>query len=402
VRPSARTACYAALIAWLAVVAWFAATQVPYDLNVYLWGGRAVAHDARLYLAQVDGHWFTYPPFAALVFASLAKVPAVAARLCWEFGSIAACAVACALTLKLAGWRVSRAVLAGTVASALALEPMYHTLYLGQVNLILFALVLGDVWLVSRGRPAAGIGVGIAAAVKLVPGIFVILFLLAGRTRAALTATVTFACCGLAAYLVAPGASRLYWSQLFFDTNRVGAPYISSQSLYAAAVRISGGAGRVGIWYPLLALVIGVVGLATAAVLARHGDWLAGAAAAATTGLLVSPISWTHHWVAVLPALVVLAREGARGRIAAACGYLLFVLAPMWWTPHGGGQDEYGFHGVGTLVANCFLLAGLAMLGYLAVRAGAILRIRRPALPRDREVMPLRPGPEVVAADRSG
>ncbi len=234
------------------------------------------------------------------------------------------------------------------------------------------------------------------------PGIFVILFLLAGRTRAALTATATFACCGLAAYLVAPDASRLYWSQLFFDTNRVGAPYISNQSLYAAAVRISGGAGQVGIWYPLLALVIGVVGLATAAVLARHGDWLAAAAAAGTTGLLVSPISWTHHWVWVLPALVVLARDGARGRIAAACGYLLFVLAPMWWTPHGGGQHEYGFHGVGTLVANCFLMAGLAMLGYLAVRAGAILRIRRPALPRDREVMPLRPGPEVVAADRSG
>jgi hypothetical protein len=67
-----------------------------------------------------------------------------------------------------------------------------------------------------------------------------------------------------------------------------------------------------------------------------------------TTGLLVSPISWTHHWVWILPALVVLLRGGTRSRIAAGCGYVLFVLAPMWWTPQFGP-------GTG---ANCFLLAG--------------------------------------------
>jgi hypothetical protein len=272
------------------------------------------------------------------------------------------------ITLKLAGYRPSRTVLAAVVAMGLMLEPMYHTLYLGQVNLFLLALILADVWRASRGRPA-GIGVGVAAASKLTPAIFILLFLLTRRTKAALTAAVTFAVCGLAGYLIAPGASRLYWLHLFGDTTRVGAPYISNQSVYGAVIRIAGGTAHVGAWYLLLPLVIGVTGLVVASWLARRSDWLAAAAVTGTTGLLVSPISWTHHWVWIMPALVVLARGGTGQRIAAAGGYLLFVLAPLWWTPHSGGPREYGFHGWLTLAANCYLIAGLAFLAYLTAHA---------------------------------
>ena len=71
-----------------------------------------------------------------------------------------------------------------------------------------------------------------------------------------------------------------------------------------------------------------------------------------TTSLLVSPVSWTHHWVWILPALVGLARGGKGDRIAAACGYLLFAVSPLWWTPHSLGRPDYGFHGALTVVAN--------------------------------------------------
>jgi alpha-1,2-mannosyltransferase len=81
--------------------------------------------------------------------------------------------------------------------------------------------------------------------------------------------------------------------------------------------------------------------------------------------LLVSPISWAHHWVWVLPALVLLLRAGHR--IAAGAGYLLFAVAPFWFTPHAAGPREYGFHWLTTLVANCFLLAGVAFGGYMAL-----------------------------------
>src|SRR5205814_2149731 len=282
-------------------------------------------------------------------------LPVVPAQVLWELASVAALSVACAATLKLAGCRAAKATVAAVTAAALALEPMYHTLLQGQVNLILLALVLADVWRASRGRPA-GIGVGIAAAIKLTPAIFVLLFLLTRRTRAAMTAAGTFIGCGLIGYLVAPAASRLYWTGAFYDTKRVDAPYIGNQSPYGAAIRIFGGIAHVGHWYLLLSLAVGVAGLAAATVFARRDDWLSAAAVTGAASLLVSPVSWTHHWVWILPALVVLARGGRGGRIAAAGGFLLFALSPLWWTPHSLGHPAHGFHGPLTLVANCYLI----------------------------------------------
>jgi alpha-1,2-mannosyltransferase len=251
---------------------------------------------------------------------------------------------------------------------------VWETLFLGQINLILLALILIDIRRVTQGR-AAGIGVGIAAAIKLTPAIFIVFFLLTRRTRAAMTAAATFAACGLIGFLVAPDASRLYWRHLFFDTHRVGAPYISNQSPYGTAIRIASGQGHIGGWWIAVPLMFAVVGLTTAVILARRHDWLAATAVTGTTGLLVSPISWAHHWVWVIPALVLLVRSGHR--IAAGTGYLLFAVAPFWFTPHAAGSREYGFHGLLTLAANCFLIAGVAFLAAMAWQALGMSR-RRP------------------------
>ena len=145
----------------------------------------------------------------------------------------------------------------------------------------------------------------------------------------------------------------------------------------------------------MVPLAFAVIGLAVAAVLARRGDWLGATAVTGATGLLVSPISWAHHWVWILPALVLLIRGGHR--IAAVAGYLLFAVAPFWFTPHAAGPREYGFHWLTTLVANCFLLAGLAFLGYMALtqlgrpqRAGDQAEDLRP---RRRDAGPVRGRP---------
>jgi hypothetical protein len=354
----------------LAVVTVFAATYNALDFRIYMWGGHAVLSDSRLYLALAYGHWFTYSPFAAIVFVPVAALPLAVARVLWDLVSVAALAYSCVMVLKLAGYRPTPIAVAGAVAAAMALDPVYQTLFLGQINLILLALILTDIWRVSRGR-AAGLGVGVAAAIKLTPAIFIVFFLLAGRTRAALVAAGTFVACGLAGFLIAPDASKLYWRHLFFDTHRVGAPYISNQSPYGTAIRIAGGQGQIGAWWIVIPLALAAIGLATATVLARRQDWLGATAVTGVTGLLVSPISWAHHWVWILPALVVLIRSGHR--IAAAAGYLLFALAPFWFTPHAGGPREYGFHWLLTLAANCFLIAGLAFLAYMA-----LTRLRRP------------------------
>ena len=383
----------AALATALAVLVWYAIQFHPLDLSIYLWGGHAVGQDARLYLVQAHRNWFTYPPFAAAVFAPLAALPAVVVQVAWELASVAALAWSARITLELAGyWPPGRAaqarLLAAVAGGSLLLEPVYHTLYLGQVNLFLLALVLTDVRRAASGR-AAGIGVGLAAAMKLTPAIFVIFFLLARRTRAAATAAATFAGCGLAGYLIAPHASRLYWTRLFYDVRRVYAPYVSNQSLYGAVSRIAGGDAHVPGWYLVLPLTVGAIGLATAAAAARRGDWLGGAAATGITGLLVSPISWSHHWVWIIPALAVLLRAGHRA--AAAGGALLFALAVPWWTLHA----PLGFHGLVTVVGNSYLLAGLAFLGWLGGQA---------LVPRTAPSDELRPevGDLAVAGQRHG
>jgi len=350
----------------LAVLIGFAAAYNALDFRIYMWGGHAVTHDTRLYLALAYGHWFTYSPFAAIVFVPVAAIPLVIARVLWDLVSVAALAYSLVLILKLAGYRPSRMAVAGATAAAMALDPVYETLFLGQINLILLALILTDVWRVRSGRNA-GLGVGVAAAIKLTPAIFIVFFLLARRTKAAFIGACTFVGCGLIGLLIAPRASKLYWEHLFYDTQRVGAPYISNQSPYAAAIRIAGGAAHIGAWYVVIPLALGGIGLAAATILARHDDWLGATAVTGTTGLLVSPISWAHHWVWILPALVVLVRSGHR--VAAGFGYLLFALAPFWYTPHSAGPREYGFHWLLTLVANCYLIAGLAFLAYMSRRA---------------------------------
>lgn len=383
-RRRAAGAVYGVLLAEVAVLVWFALSFHAVDFTVYRWGGAAVTHGTRLYLRRPGPGYFTYPPLAAAGFAPLTLVPVAWGQVLWELVSVAALAVALGAVLKLAGIRPTRTEVAAATAVSLLLEPVYHTLFNGQVNLILLALVAVDVWRVSRGRPGGGLGVGLAAALKLTPGIFVVLFLLARRTRAAVTAAVTFAACELIGFLAAPGASWLYWTRYFYDTGRVYPAFVANQSLYGTAIRIFGGPARVGLWYLPLTIVVAVIGLGTASVYARHGDWLRAMAVTGVTGLLVSPVSWTHHWVDALPALIVGALGGKRSRAVAAGAFALFAVAPVWWTPHSLTDPVYGLHGLVTAAANCYLIAGLAFLAVLGWRAGRLLAGSRRARREDR------------------
>ncbi|GGV20344.1 hypothetical protein GCM10010182_47800 [Actinomadura cremea] len=376
---------YTALTIELIAVAVFAAAYDSLDFRIYMLGGEALTDGASLYLDQHAEHWFTNTPFAALLFAPLSALPLTVTRVAWQLASVAAFAYACTVTLELAGRRPSRPVVAATVAAGLVLAPMWHSLYQGQINLFLLALIMFDVKRAAE-RKTIGIGIGIATAIKLTPGIFILLLIATRRTKSAAVAGTAFAACTLAAWAVAPDASRTYWTHTFLDTSRVGAPYISNQSPYGAAIRILNGAEHVDGWYTFVPFVIALGGLALAVAWVRRGDWLAAVAVTGTTGLLVSPISWAHHWVWIVPALAVLVRNGHR--VPAACAYAVFAVAPMWFTPRDGGPDEYGFHGPTTLVANAFLLSALAFLAYACAR----LRSSPPAPPVEKPRVPVSSG----------
>ncbi|MFC5187783.1 glycosyltransferase 87 family protein [Actinomadura harenae] len=347
------------------------------DFRIYRLGGGLVTEGTRLYTEQIAAHWYTNSPVFALICSPLAHLPLTVARVGWQAASLAALVWTCANVLELAGRTVTRNTVAVLVAAAMLLEPMYHTFFQGQVNLFLMALVVADVKAVARGR-IAGIGIGLAAAVKLTPGIFIVLLLVTGRIRAAAVAAGTFAAAVAGTWLVAPDASRVYWTGTFRDTSRVGVTYISNQSPFGMLSRLLGGhPDRVQSWYPIMSVAVAVAGLAIAALWARRDDWLGAVAVTGATGLLVSPISWAHHWVWVLPALVLMVRNGHR--VAAGCAYALFVLSPLWWTPHDNTSREWGFHWLITAVANCYLLSGVAFLVYAAI---GLRRPRGPQAPR--------------------
>ncbi|WP_157431979.1 glycosyltransferase 87 family protein [Actinomadura hibisca] len=369
----------AVLAVEIVAVTVFALCYDSLDFRIYMLGGQALGDGASLYTERHAGLWFTNTPFAAMLFVPLSELPLAAARVLWQLASAGAFAWACVTALRLTGRRVPPGTGICVMAAGFLLAPVYHSFFQGQVNLFLMALVLTDFHRVAQGR-RAGLGIGIAAAIKLTPAVFILVLLVSRRGRDAVVAGVVFVMCTLGAFLVSPDASRVYWLHTFYDTSRVGVPYISNQSPLAIAARLLGGPDEIGGWFPLVSMVLMVCGLATAAMWARRGDWLAVVAVGGVTGLLVSPISWAHHWVWVMPVLVLLVRDGRR--TVAAATYALFVLAPMWWTPHDGGPRQYGFHGLTTLVANCYLVAGLTFLAYMAAQVSfAAARASTPAVP---------------------
>ena len=446
------------LAGWLAYAFTHAApyTADPADLQVYNSGGLIIRHvrppyDARYLYPLYD--WpkskaalkFTYTPFAAVFFAAISYIPwSVLPRLS-QLANLLLLVAAAYLTAGVLGnhpggrppvppagnhpvgrrpvppagnhpWRTRLgAALLGS-AAALLTEPVFRTMYLGQVNLLLMALVIGDV-AQPDSRRLKGAAVGIAAGIKLIPLVFIPYLLLTRRIRAAATATGTFAATVVLGFLVVPGDSTDWWLHgLFFNGSRTGfVGWGGNQSLRAILTRLAGSIhGATAAWMAA-ALLAAVIGLASAVLLDRAGHTMLAILATALVGLLDSPISWDHHWVWVVPGMMAAAHYASRAwqagkrRAARSCaalaGALLLIFAAwpgaLWSVPVTGAGDftngliwagpnsrvtqytlfgdkpgflEYHWRGLQNLSGNAFVLAGLALLALLAVVAVRTLR----------------------------
>ncbi|MER6211829.1 glycosyltransferase 87 family protein [Streptomyces sp. NPDC001642] len=334
-----------------AVVTVFTAT-VPllrdwFDLRVYYgtihtW----LHHGGRIYDYHVPGtaYGFTYPPFAAVSMAPMGYLGLGAAIVAALLLNLVALGVVLRI-LAGPGWRRYGWFGWALVACGLALfEPLRDTFSFGQVNLLLLALVLGDCWLLSTGRSRwAGVGIGLAAAIKLTPALFIGLLLLARRWKAAAVATaVALGATGLAG-LVVPDASKFYWTRAMWDTTRVGRlDYVSNQSLQGVLARL-GETGR-PLWAAAVVLVLAVWALRARRAIVV-GDWTAAFALTGLTACLISPITWVHHLVWLLPSFAVLVRAG-HPRIAGAL-YAVMCTSVVWlWFDDSSGID--GFLGSNT------------------------------------------------------
>ncbi|AHH94699.1 glycosyltransferase 87 family protein [Kutzneria viridogrisea] len=311
-----------------------------FDLEVYRVGARTWLDGGDLYgpmLVDFVGASFpfTYPPVSAPLFVPLALLPrAVAGTLVIVVSAVLAVAVAYRVLLSLdafPGDRRKRLLVASALCTAaLEFEPFRATLMAGQVNVVLMALVVFDC-LVPAPRWPRGLLIGIAAAIKLTPAVFVLYLLLRRDFRAALTAGLSFLAVTAVGVAVAPGESARYWLDLMWRTDRPGSPvYAGNQSLRGLLARFGLTGSTQTLLWALASLLVLVLAVLAMRRLAPPAALVANAAA----GLLISPISWTHHWVWVLPAILVLAagrRWYCAGLLTAAV-----LLGPLLPVPNTG------------------------------------------------------------------
>ena len=360
------------------------------DLSIYTAGGAAVLHGTPLYqLRFAFGLRFTYPPFAALLFAPLTWLPVTAGRVLVSAATVLALPVTSYLVLRLPPWpdRISReraAQLALAFATAaIWLEPERTNLKYGQINVLLTLLVLIDLVWIERGR-CLGLGgalIGVAAGIKLTPALFVVYLVATRRYRAAATAAGAFAATVAVAFALVPGDAARYWDLSFLDPAHVGRiQNVANQSLLGALARVLGTLSVGPVWLPAAA-AIGGAGIALAARAGRVGQAAHAFALCAVTSLLISPISWSHHWVLAVPALLVAVVAAARrwpsrtavaGLAAAAVLAVAGWAAIIWRVPLGGGHyAELNLTPVQLIAADAYVLAGLASVGLGLVLAAS-------------------------------
>ncbi|WP_394813537.1 glycosyltransferase 87 family protein [Streptomyces hazeniae] len=366
------------------------------DVQVYRAEGAAALRGHGLYDFTVT-EWelpATYPPFAALLFVPLELLPATGAKLAFLAGNLALLALLVHLSARLAGRTVTPPALAALTGAALWLEPVFQTMAFGQVNLALACLVLWDL-----GRPdgarGKGLAVGLAAGIKLTPAIFAVYLLLTGRARAACAAFGGFCGTVLAGAFFLPGDSVVFWTDRLFETGRVGTAWIvDNQSVQGAVARVLHVADPGPLWMLPAAAVAGT-GLWLARRLCLRGGppggvgdparggtravpcgvtcgdvW--GLLSVAFTALLVSPISWTHHWVWCVPLLALLWER----RVLCAAVAAVFAARTMWLVPRDGDLDLRGPWWVQPFTSPyvCLGLALLTLLAVLARRRGVTSR----------------------------
>jgi len=340
------------------------------DFDVYRMGAAHVLgrHLYEVRLAQLSLH-FTYPPFAALLFWPFTGPSVHVGQLVWSLLNLVMLVALTATSIQATRppWSHQRtwATAALVLFPALLFSPDLSTLDFGQVNFLVALLVLLDLTCVIRVRSHTlprGVLLGMAAALKLTPLIFIPFLLLTRQFRAGATALGTFLLCSLGAVAITPHSSLLYWSKEIFNAKRSGnLLYISDQNLHSALQRMMA-APPPPILLDSLTLLFAVGGLAVATWTYRTSSPMLGILLCAATGLIISPVSWSHHYVWIVPLLawLVLAADRPRSGWWWALGAAaLFWAAPIWCVP----DPQRGYGGPLVLLAgNSYFLAAVVFL----------------------------------------
>jgi alpha-1,2-mannosyltransferase len=385
-----------------ALVAWIVATHLSVtpsqrlvDLDVYRNAGRSLLSGRPIYTfaSHAPQHLrFTYPPFAALLAVPLAWLPFSVAGWAWTIGELACTAGISWFAFRPLWprlgrwWPLGLGLLAGAMAQML---PFRDEIKFGQVDELLVLMCVVDCVVLSRQKPGSqnsgsrrdgprrygprrygGALVGLAAAIKLTPGVFIVYLFVAGRRRAATVAASTFVAATLLAAALSPRDSKSFWTDAVFHTERLRSnANTSNQSLRGMWLRAVTDQHLVTALWIVSVVVVGAVGFIRARRAALVGDEIVGVALTGLLAVLLSPVAWIHHlgWLPlVLGALLDDARRSTRAVLAAAV-YAFFVVKVPWIGAHLLRTDAPV--AIARIVQDGYGLAAVALLITLRARS---------------------------------
>jgi len=376
-----------AYVVALAILPWVIAHGVAWpwqpstiDLQVYVYAVHDLLAGKDIYATSTPG-WnlpFIYPPIAAVLMVPLAVGPYWLWQLLWTFVLV----WAQQSVLKRCG--VPRGWVLGVigVVVVLAVEPLRTTLGYGQVNTVLMALVVADLLPVpdagrrpggrpdgQRRRLPRGTLIGLAAAIKLTPLLFLVFALLIGKRRAAVTGAISFAVfTGIGAILL-PHQTLAFFGGLAGGNTRTASPlYAGNQSLLGVFYRL-GDSSRITTLAGLaVAGIVALLGTIVAAYWWQNGEKVFAVAIVGLCTCLASPLSWTHHYVWILPLAVAVLRSGVPLWARWLGGFWVLwvsICLPLAVLPYGGGRERT-FDVLQQLVANLGPMIGVVLVVGLA------------------------------------
>ncbi|WP_433870687.1 glycosyltransferase 87 family protein [Saccharopolyspora sp. CA-218241] len=363
------------------------------DGEVYRLGARALLDGKDIYhnLPPTNSGLslpFIYPPFAAILFAPLALLPKMGAVVVIMVVSHLALLATLYVVLGASTFLTAHRervllVTAAVLPLATVTEPVLETITYAQINLVLMALVAVDcLWRVGSDKKLPyprGMLIGIAAGIKLTPLVFLLFPLLRRDFRLIATALLTFLGTAVLGFLVTFDNARHFWVREIMATSDVsfGPKFTGDASTYAGNQSVRSllsklevpGLTPVFLALSVVVLAIAVLGMVHAL---RRRDLPTAVVLNGVLGLLVSPISWSHHWVWAIPALVLLigaawSRRDHALLLASTLAALLFVMGPHWNVPQGRGR-ELRWNFFEHLIGNAYVYFGLAFLAYWAVQ----------------------------------
>ena len=331
------------------------------DLDVYRRTGDLVLRRQDFYHVEAWLPWI-YPAFAALLSVPFAIMPLAMAQWVW-LGLNVACLMAMLHRLGLKGAQLSLAA----TAIVWLVEPVRETLGFGQLAIFLVTAAVLDSMpgptVFNRRLLPEGWLVGVATSVKLTPALIAAYNFFAGKRKAGIVSFITFLACTAIGFVVLWGPSLTYFGMLLSGDSGLnsGIVFKTNQSVLGVWTRLMGEASRGGL---VLSVLVAVLGLVAAVLMHRAGEVAYALCLAGLTSLLASPISWSHHYVWIVPFGIVLLRNQRLPeylRIAGLFYSIWTAFAPFKLLP-GDNNVELTYAPLHMLVDNFGVYLGVAIL----------------------------------------